>query len=142
MADLFYRDPLYDLTLKLVPLWQAGHTKEDYTVEFLKTMTMFGEGYAAAFFFTLCFVCMSRDKSFYILVVACGTITVNKYMKIIYRNPRPYMVDDEIAAFGCSKGFGNPSGHSSLSATLYPSIFLLIFHDVDYYRIALMPTSI
>jgi len=28
--------------------------------------------------------------------------------------------------------YGNPSGHASFAATIYPTIFLLIFHDRDY----------
>lgn len=45
------------------------------------------------------------------------------------------MVSSELIAFGCPKSFGNPSGHSSLSACLYTSMFLLFFHDhVDHYK--------
>jgi hypothetical protein len=85
--------------------------------------------------FTLSFVLTSRDKAFYIIFVHAAATTINKNLKIIYRNPRPYMVSPELTAFGCSKSFGNPSGHSSLSACLYTSIFLIMFHDhVDHYK--------
>jgi membrane-associated phospholipid phosphatase len=75
------------------------------------------------------FAFSSRDRAFYILLVHTMASIVNKNLKIIYRNPRPYMVDAEITAFGCSKSFGNPSGHSSLSACLYVTLLLLIFHE-------------
>lgn len=32
--------------------------------------------------------------------------------KIVYHDPRPFMSRDDIEAFTCSRGFGNPSGHS------------------------------
>jgi membrane-associated phospholipid phosphatase len=98
-------------------------------------MTYLGEGYSIALFFGIAFAFTSRDRAFYLLFVFTVASTVNKNLKIIYRNPRPYMVGPEIHAFGCSKSFGNPSGHSSLSACFYTSIFLLIYHDRDYYII-------
>lgn len=56
-------------------------------------------------------------------------------MKQFYHNPRPYMTSTEIhiskSAYGCSVGFGNPSGHSSLASTYYMILFLLAFHDQD-----------
>jgi hypothetical protein len=135
LADLFYRDPLYALTLEYVPEWQKQHTKESTMIQLTRAVTYLGEGYASAVIFTLYFVLTSRDKAFYILFVHSAATTINKNLKIIYRNPRPYMVSSELTAFGCSKSFGNPSGHSSLSACLYTSIFLIMFHDhVDHYK--------
>ena len=32
----------------------------------------------------------------------------------------------------CSMNYGNPSGHASFAACMYPTIFMLIFHDRDY----------
>lgn len=104
-------------------------------IKLTRAITYLGEGYAAAIVFTLSFVLTSRDKAFYIIFVHAAATTINKNLKIIYRNPRPYMVSPELTAFGCSKSFGNPSGHSSLSACLYTSIFLIMFHDhVDHYK--------
>jgi len=135
LADLFYRDPLYALTLEYVPLWQSQYTRDSSIIQLTRAITYLGEGYAAAIVFTLSFVLTSRDKAFYIIFVHAAATTINKNLKIIYRNPRPYMVSPELTAFGCSKSFGNPSGHSSLSACLYVSIFLLTWHDhKDHYK--------
>lgn len=129
LGDLFYNEPLYALTLEYVPLWQKGYDRTSFAVQFLRVVTYFGEGYAGALAFAIAFAFSSRDRAFYILLAHTCASIVNKTLKIVYRNPRPYMVDAEITAFGCSKSFGNPSGHSSLSACLYITIFLLIFHD-------------
>jgi membrane-associated phospholipid phosphatase len=135
IADLFYRDPLYAFTLDVVPPWQAQFTRDSFMVKLTRAVTYLGEGYAAAVIFGIAFCVTSRDKAFYILFVHAVATTVNKNLKIIYRNPRPYMVSSELIAFGCPKSFGNPSGHSSLSACLYTSMFLLFFHDhVDHYK--------
>lgn len=129
LADLFYNEPLYALTLEWVPQWQANYSKESFMIRFLKAATLLGEGYAAATVVALAFVFTSRERTFYLLVAFATASYVNKNLKLMYRNPRPYMVHDDIMAFGCSKSFGNPSGHSSLSACLYMSLFLIFFHD-------------
>ena len=119
----------------MVPPWQAQHSRESTIIKLTRAITYLGEGYAAALIFVIAFCVTRRDKAFYILFVHAVATAVNKNLKIIYRNPRPYMVSPEIVAFGCSKSFGNPSGHSSLSACLYTSMFLLFFHDhVDHYK--------
>ena len=129
LADLLYNEPLYALTLRLVPEWQSGFTFDSFTVQFLRTVTHLGEGYSAAVIFGLAFVFTSRDRAFYLMIAFTSAIFINKNLKIIYRNPRPYMVHSDIIAFGCSKSFGNPSGHSSLSACFYTTLFLLTFYD-------------
>ena len=35
-------------------------------------------------------------------------------MEIIQAEPRPYMIDDNIASVNCSTEFGDPSGHGAL----------------------------
>ena len=134
VADLFYNEPLYNLTLDLVPGWQAQYSRDSFMIKFLRTVTYLGEGWAAAVFFAIAFCFTSRDRAFYILLVHAIAAFINKNLKIMYRNPRPYMVHPEIKAFGCSKSFGNPSGHSSLSACILTTLFLLIFHDRDYLK--------
>jgi membrane-associated phospholipid phosphatase len=104
-------------------------------------VTYLGEGYAGALAFALAFAFSTKDRAFYILLCHATGSTMNKNLKIIYRNPRPYMVDSEIIAFECSKSFGNPSGHSTLSACLYVTLFLLCFHDGQYTSIH-RPTSL
>ena len=134
MADLFYREPLYQLTLDYVPDWQSMHTRDHSTIVIMRVLTYLGEGYAGAVIFGLAFVFASRDRAFYVLFAHTMAANINKNLKLIYRNPRPYMIYPEVQTFGCSKSFGTPSGHSSLTACLYTTIFLLAFHDkIDHY---------
>jgi len=54
------------------------------------------------------------------------------YLKLAYADPRPYMIDKDIVPIRCSKGFGNPSGHS-LAATLSAiTIFLDVMHGYTH----------
>jgi len=53
---------------------------------------------------------------------------IMSYFKLAYADPRPYMIDDQIEPITCSKGFGNPSGHSLASAMFSVFIFLDLMH--------------
>jgi hypothetical protein len=53
---------------------------------------------------------------------------IGAYFKLAYADPRPYMMSSDIQPFSCSKGFGNPSGHSSAAAVFSIVLFLDYFH--------------
>lgn len=57
---------------------------------------------------------------------------INAYMKLIYHQPRPFMIDSTIISYSCSKGFGNPSGHSSAAWSFAIILFLDIFHGMPH----------
>lgn len=44
-------------------------------------------------------------------------------LKLLYHDPRPYFIFDDISGYGCDPGFGKPSGHSFMSINVY---FVLI----------------
>ena len=49
--------------------------------------------------------------------------------KMLYHQPRPYFVDDDINSLDkCSAEYGNPSGHSLFSAAFFMFIYLDIWH--------------
>lgn len=45
--------------------------------------------------------------------------------KIIYHNPRPFMMRDDIESDTCSRGYGNPSGHSMSIAVATFTVVLI-----------------
>ena len=92
-------------------------------------MTLFGYGHAAIVAFALFFIFSTRDKAFYLLLMHTIAGIMNQELKMVYHNPRPYMSSPDVQALACSKSFGNPSGHSSLSACFITSVFLVVFHD-------------
>lgn len=54
--------------------------------------------------------------------------TMNCLFKLMYSDPRPYLLNENITPLVCSKEFGNPSGHSSASAMISIVLILDIFH--------------
>lgn len=73
------------------------------------------------------FVIGKVDKYFYYQSLAVIDLAINTVLKVIYAEPRPYMVDTSLF-LTCSRSFGNPSGHASGSSLLSIGLFLDIFH--------------
>lgn len=52
----------------------------------------------------------------YLLFCICDfTLFFHNFLKLVYRDPRPYMINNEISSETCSTEYGNPSGHSMLT---------------------------
>lgn len=77
----------------------------------------------------LCLYVM-KDKSEAVLVflVAAADNTMANVIRLMYHDPRPCFVDEEIADIGCVCSFGNPSGHASSSVVLYTTLYYLLIH--------------
>jgi membrane-associated phospholipid phosphatase len=56
----------------------------------------------------------------------------NGLLKLFYHQPRPYWVSDNIRAYKCSKEYGFPSGHSSISMHITVLMILDIFASSAY----------
>lgn len=81
---------------------------------------------SALAFFALIF--MSREKFFYYLFVFTLDKIYVGLFKLYFADPRPYMASDNVKPYSCSKGLGNPSGHSSASQVFGFVILLDLFH--------------
>ena len=54
-----------------------------------------------------------RARAFYYIALSSFIAILNNALKVGFTSPRPYWVYEEVHVFNhCSKGFGNPSGHS------------------------------
>ena len=81
----------------------------------------------------VCFLIWSdRSKFMYYVAVLGLDKMITSYFKLAFAAPRPYMIDSEIKPITCSKGFGNPSGHSSAASMLTIVLFLDTFHGTPY----------
>lgn len=65
------------------------------------------------------------DSFFYILSLSFSGYIMG-IAKVAYHDPRPYWERDAIHANGCSRGYGNPSGHS-MSIAIVTFLTLLIY---------------
>lgn len=83
--------------------------------EFMLLITRFGEETAFLVAALIIFWCVDKYKGYYILSVGfIGTIA-NQFMKLIFRIPRPFVLDEGIAlepAIEAASGYSFPSGHT------------------------------
>lgn len=70
------------------------------------------------------FAVTRRAKALYYLGAFCLDQSFKNAAKILYHEPRPYMVDDQIIPISCSESFGTPSGHM-ITATLFTATTFL-----------------
>ena len=73
-------------------------------------------------------VAFSRPKAMYYWAVFSFDKIFSSLFKLIYADPRPYMMDSAIKPISCSKSFGNPSGHSTASSMITIVLFFDLFH--------------
>lgn len=71
----------------------------------------------------------SRGRAFYYICFLSAIPYLTIITKMIYHEPRPFMVDDKIKVFGCTDEYGNPSGHALFTAGGHFFVFLDIFHS-------------
>lgn len=101
-------------------------------IQFFKVLTDFGGSNEFLLLVAVSFIFGTRSKCFYYLVCMMVDRVVNAYMKLVYHQPRPFMIDKEIISYSCSKGFGNPSGHSSAAWSFAIILFLDTFHGRSF----------
>ncbi len=62
--------------------------------------------------------CISKKKGIGLALSVISAVTVNTALKLIFRVPRPFLVDDKIVKMDDTEGFSFPSGHSQQAGTL------------------------
>ena len=73
--------------------------------------------------------CIDKRKGYYFAVVGLGGTVLNQFLKLWFRVPRPWVLDEnftivEAAREGAS-GYSFPSGHSQSAVSTYSAIALL-----------------
>lgn len=102
--------------------------------EFMLGITYLGDEIAFLVVALIMFWCVDKRKAYYILSVGfLGTIA-NQFMKLLFRIPRPWYLDEnftilEQAREGAS-GYSFPSGHSQSSVGTFGGIAAVTKHKV------------
>ena len=124
VAELFYREPLFNYTLENVPIAQKKASKS--LINFFKLMSHLGGFIGNSIIMLVTVLFFPINKSFTFIMTSSFAIYVTNLFKIIYGNPRPYWEKYSIKSFDCDGGFGNPSGHNLLSICNYFGIWFLV----------------
>lgn len=84
----------------------------------------------AAALFALIF--LPRSRFFYYMTVAGIEQIITNQLRMIYADPRPFMVDKSITPWMCYSTYGNPGDHAVAGVMAAIVIFLDIFHGTPY----------
>jgi membrane-associated phospholipid phosphatase len=121
--EFLYREPLFDKSLEWEKQWQANSSKSFET--FFKILTHFGSEAVVIPFLFICLICLPLNKSYTYTCALVYSVFIDNLLKILYGNPRPFWKDPSLFK-SCDGGFGNPSGHSFTSSTVYLSFWQLM----------------
>lgn len=92
-------------------------------------ITALGEEIAFMAVAVIIFWCVSKKDGYYILSVGFVGTTVNQFLKLAFRIPRPWVLDPEFSAVEKAipeaQGFSFPSGHTQNAVGTFGGIALL-----------------
>ena len=113
-----YRNDLFDESIDIQEDIREDHSKNSAFYKFWKFISYFGEAKGTFPIFGIIFVFFPLSSSFLTLQALIYSIYITNFLKMIYRNGRPYW-ESEILDVVCNSGYGNPSGHSVTSTAYY-----------------------
>jgi membrane-associated phospholipid phosphatase len=99
---------------------------------FFKVLTQFGTQPVLIPLLVICLLFLSLQKSYCFTSVLVYSVFFDNIFKIFYGNPRPFWVDTTLSK-SCDGGFGNPSGHSFSSSSIYLTLWHL-FTDFPFFK--------
>lgn len=124
--EFAFRKPLFDASLTIIKNLQ--NAKTDAGVLIFDYISRLGAGVLYFGIFALVFNWYSRAVSFYHLLFLISCLFLMNETKMIYHEPRPYFVDDEIDSLDkCSAEYGNPSGHSLFASAFFSFLYFEIW---------------
>ncbi len=95
---------------------------------FFSVITYFGDEVLFIVIGLLFYWCISKKQGYYILSVGLFGTVINQFLKLVYRIPRPWVLDPEFKAvenaIEGAGGYSFPSGHTQSSVGIFASIFL------------------
>ena len=96
--------------------------------KFFSIITYFGDEVLFIVIGLLFFWCIDKKKGYYILSVGLVGTVINQFLKLVFRIPRPWVLDPEFkiveSAREAATGYSFPSGHTQSSVGMFSSILL------------------
>ena len=121
ISELYYRNKLYVFSIELGIKYQKYYS--DVFLYFMKFITKFCCDYCCFIFLIIIFKIFSLIQTFIYLIGLILCIYIQSIMKIVYGNSRPFIDNHNLFKGLCDGGFGNPSGHSLVSAFIYLNFY-------------------
>jgi membrane-associated phospholipid phosphatase len=130
LLELFYRKFLFEQFIPFQEYIQKER-KIKILLNLCKILSIFGAEISTLFIFGIIFIFMPLNYSFLILQAIVYSSYITNTLKMIYQSDRPNWHSDYLT-FSCNYGYGNPSGHSLTSISLYLSLSHVL---IKYFKI-------
>ncbi len=128
--EQFYRKPLFIISLNLQKKLYPKFSES--SIKIFKFISKFGTQHALIPLLVIVLLFFPLNISYTI----CSIIILSSYydniLKILYGSPRPFWIYPSIKRT-CDGGYGNPSGHSFSSFSVYLSLYNIIV-DLSYFN--------
>ncbi|MBQ9058342.1 MAG: phosphatase PAP2 family protein [Atopobiaceae bacterium] len=90
--------------------------------EFMSALTWLGHPYLFLLVCISLMWCVSKRQAFYIMVVGITGTVINQWLKLIFRIPRPWLLDSQLSIVESARsealGYSFPSGHTQFAVSI------------------------
>ena len=133
LSENLYREKLFEKSIKFQEDIQNNFSKDSLFFTVFKLISKFGIPSLMQIIYFIVFLFLPLNSSFLIFQSIIYPSYFTNLLKIIYRQDRPYW-HSEILTQVCSKGYGNPSGHSFSSTCFYLCLSQVIFNNYNFFK--------
>ena len=120
IAEIFFREPLFNFSLVAIPFMQK-YLYYFYPVGNFFSFFATEKGLVAVII--IAYNYLNNYQTLMLLVTSLSSVYFGGVLKLIYLSPRPFMASQNVIAFGCEGGWGNPSNHALCSTCFYLSLY-------------------
>ena len=118
--ETLYRNFLFDKSIPIQEIIQKNESNS-FLLKLSKILSIFGAEISTLFLFAIIFLFMPLNYSFLLLQAIVYSSYFTNTFKMIYQSDRPNWHSNYLT-YSCNYGYGNPSGHSFTSISLYLSL--------------------
>lgn len=123
LIERTFRDFLFTISITLIKEIRSSHSTKCRD-QFLKIVSEFGDKYVLSLYIIYAHHFLDTPKAFTVCLNAYSSLALFSLLKSIHAEPRPFHVSDIIPT-KCDLEYGNPSGHSVISTSLYLTVWKL-----------------
>ena len=127
--ERIYNNKLFNKSLDIIPDFQES--SEPYDI-FWNFMTFFGTKLGVGIIYVIFFLFIPLNQVFALTFLLLFTGYLDNTLQILYLQERPIWIKEEINTgnkHACI--YGNPSGHSLTSSSLYLSLWFILSQNID-----------
>lgn len=139
-VEFLYRDKLFDWSVEKIVSLHKRNSDTDDMIYKLSILISWLPRFQVTFVVTLLIYNYAyTPKVISVLSATYFGQCLNSLLKLIYNNPRPQWVDDKIHSFKCDPAYGNPSGHSMETTSLFLTLWDVSINHNNLFEGNLLP---